>query len=108
MKIATWNVNSIRSRLGHVCQWLDASPVDILCLQETKVIDPDFPRAALEALGYEFAGGFSGLKFLRTTHGSIRFKSPKIGTLLILISTFLTKRSKRFAFEILCVAKNTC
>ena len=39
----------------------------------------------LEALGYEFAGGFSGLKFLRTTHGSIRFKSPKIGTLLILI-----------------------
>jgi len=53
MKIATWNVNSIRSRLGHVCQWLDASPVDILCLQETKVIDPDFPRAALEALGYQ-------------------------------------------------------
>ena len=59
----------------------------------------------LEALGYEFAGGFSGLKFLRTTHGSIRFKSPKIGTLLILLSTFLTKQSKRFAFEILCVAK---
>jgi exodeoxyribonuclease III len=53
MKIATWNVNSIRSRLDHVCQWLDATPVDVLCLQETKVVDPDFPRAAIEALGYQ-------------------------------------------------------
>ena len=62
---------------------------------------------ALEALGYEFAGGFSGLKFLRTTHGSIRFKSPKIGTLLILLLTFLTQRSKRFAFEILHIANKS-
>lgn len=53
MKIATWNVNSIRSRLAHVCQWLEANPVEMLCLQETKVVDPDFPRAALEALGYQ-------------------------------------------------------
>ncbi len=53
MKIATWNVNSIRSRLEHVCQWLDSQPVDVLCLQETKVIDQDFPQAAFEALGYQ-------------------------------------------------------
>ncbi|MFM7426565.1 MAG: exodeoxyribonuclease III [Elainella sp.] len=53
MKIATWNVNSIRSRLEHACQWLTSNPVDVLCLQETKVVDPDFPQAAFEALGYQ-------------------------------------------------------
>lgn len=52
MKIATWNVNSIRSRLDHVTQWLSQSEVDVLCLQETKVVDQDFPRSPLEALGY--------------------------------------------------------
>ncbi|MBF2075910.1 MAG: exodeoxyribonuclease III [Synechococcales cyanobacterium C42_A2020_086] len=52
MKIATWNVNSIRTRLDHVMTWLTANPVDVLCVQETKVTDQDFPRAALEALGY--------------------------------------------------------
>lgn len=53
MKIATWNVNSIRSRLEHVTQWLASNPVDVLCLQETKVPDQDFPRSAIEALGYQ-------------------------------------------------------
>jgi exodeoxyribonuclease-3 len=52
MKIATWNVNSVRTRLSHVTGWLETNPVDILCLQETKVVDADFPRAAIEALGY--------------------------------------------------------
>jgi exodeoxyribonuclease-3 len=52
MKIATWNVNSIRTRLAHVIQWLEGNPVDVLCVQETKVIDADFPREALEAIGY--------------------------------------------------------
>jgi exodeoxyribonuclease III len=52
MKIATWNVNSIRSRLTHTLNWLDSSGVDILCLQETKVVDADFPRATFEASGY--------------------------------------------------------
>ncbi|MEA5417628.1 exodeoxyribonuclease III [Spirulina sp. CCNP1310] len=55
MKIATWNVNSIRSRLSIVEAWLTANPVDILCLQETKVIDADFPREPFEALGYHLA-----------------------------------------------------
>lgn len=52
MKIATWNVNSIRTRLEHVVQWLQDNPVDVLCLQETKVIDKDFPRSPFEQLGY--------------------------------------------------------
>ncbi|NJL46140.1 MAG: exodeoxyribonuclease III [Leptolyngbyaceae cyanobacterium SM2_3_12] len=52
MKVATWNVNSIRSRLEHVVQWLQDNPVDLLCLQETKVVDADFPQDAFAALGY--------------------------------------------------------
>jgi exodeoxyribonuclease-3 len=52
MKIATWNVNSIRTRQGIVRDWLEASAVDVLCLQETKVVDADFPRDPFEDLGY--------------------------------------------------------
>lgn len=52
INIATWNVNSIRTRKPQVIEWLAANPVELLCLQETKVIDPDFPRAAFEELGY--------------------------------------------------------
>ena len=52
MKIATWNVNSIRTRLEQVVSWLQQNSVDILCLQETKVVDADFPRSPFEQLGY--------------------------------------------------------
>ena len=52
MKIATWNVNSIRTRLEQVVNWLGENKVDVLCLQETKVVDKDFPRSPLEQLGY--------------------------------------------------------
>lgn len=52
MKIATWNVNSIRTRLEHVTQWLQETSVDVLCLQETKVVDESFPRSAFTDLGY--------------------------------------------------------
>ncbi|MEO0989133.1 MAG: exodeoxyribonuclease III [Cyanobacteria bacterium J06639_14] len=52
MQIATWNVNSVRTRLPHVTDWLTANPIDVLCLQETKVVDKDFPREPFEALGY--------------------------------------------------------
>ncbi|MGB3514280.1 MAG: exodeoxyribonuclease III [Microcoleaceae cyanobacterium] len=52
MKIATWNVNSIRSRQQLVIEWLQVNPVDVLCVQETKVIDQDFPRLPFEQLGY--------------------------------------------------------
>lgn len=58
MKVATWNVNSLRVRLPHVLDWLQDNPVDVLCLQETKVEDADFPREAIEQAGYQatFAG----------------------------------------------------
>lgn len=50
--IATWNVNSLRVRMPHVLTWLAKSKVDVLAMQETKTVDADFPRAELEALGY--------------------------------------------------------
>jgi exodeoxyribonuclease III len=52
MQIATWNVNSIRTRLDIVTNWLQQNPVDVLCLQEIKVTDEQFPIAAIEACGY--------------------------------------------------------
>lgn len=53
MKIASWNINSVRFRIGIVEQFLKQESPDILCLQETKVIDGDFPEAAFRALGYD-------------------------------------------------------
>ena len=53
MKIATWNVNSIRTRLAQVLKWLDQEKPDLLCLQETKVDDPQFPLEAFEAAGWQ-------------------------------------------------------
>lgn len=52
MKIATWNVNSIRVRKEQVAQWLKDNKIDVLCLQETKVIEKKFPREMFEELGY--------------------------------------------------------
>ena len=58
MQLATWNVNSLKVRLPHVLDWLAAQPVDVLCLQETKLIDAKFPAAELAEAGY--AAVFSG------------------------------------------------
>ena len=52
MKLATWNINSITVRLPQLLDWLAAHPVDVLVLQETKVVDEKFPRAAIEAAGW--------------------------------------------------------
>lgn len=52
MRVATWNVNSVRARLDRVIAWLDRQQPDLACFQETKVQDPDFPRAAFEAKGW--------------------------------------------------------
>ena len=52
MKIATWNINSVRLRLGNVERFLAESDTDVLCLQETKTVDDTFPAAALKAAGY--------------------------------------------------------
>jgi exodeoxyribonuclease-3 len=58
MKIASWNVNSLKVRLPHVLDWLSEHQPDILGLQETKTIDENFPIEEIEAAGYQavFAG----------------------------------------------------
>ena len=53
MLVATWNVNSIRSRIDHVKEWLGANKIDILCLQETKTEDQFFPVEIFSNIGYE-------------------------------------------------------
>ncbi len=60
MKIAAWNVNSLKVRLPHLLDWLKEATPDVVCLQELKQEDHNFPRAEIEAAGYQVA--FSGQK----------------------------------------------
>ena len=60
MKIATWNVNSLKVRLPHVLDWLAVSDTDILCLQETKLTDENFPVDEIKSAGYHVT--YSGQK----------------------------------------------
>ena len=60
MQIASWNVNSLKVRLPQLLNWLQANPVDVLGLQETKLEDHNFPQAQIEAAGYHVA--YSGQK----------------------------------------------
>ena len=55
MRLATWNINSIRSRVDRALAFLERTGTDVLALQETKCKDEQFPRAAFEAAGYEVA-----------------------------------------------------
>ncbi len=68
MKIVTWNINGVRARIGNLVSWLRESAPDIVCLQEIKTVDEGFPRAEIEALGYnvETHGqkGFNGVAIL--------------------------------------------
>lgn len=68
MRIATWNVNSIRQRLDHAVAWLKETGPDVVCLQEIKCQTEDFPREAFEELGYNVAvhgqKGFNGVALL--------------------------------------------
>ncbi len=60
MKIVTWNVNSLRVRLPQVLEWIAREAPDVLCLQETKVPDEEFPADALRTAGY--VATYSGQK----------------------------------------------
>jgi len=60
VKIATWNVNSLKVRLGHLLDWLAQQQPDVVCIQETKLEDAKFPAADLEKAGYRSA--YSGQK----------------------------------------------
>lgn len=71
MQIATWNVNSLRVRLQHVLDWLSDNPVDVLCLQELKLDDPEFPVEEFSAAGYHSA--FCGQK----TYNGVAILSKK-------------------------------
>jgi exodeoxyribonuclease-3 len=55
VQIATWNVNSVKSRLDLLLRWLAESKPDVVCLQEIKCVDDAFPRAAIEDAGYNVA-----------------------------------------------------
>jgi exodeoxyribonuclease-3 len=74
MKIATWNVNSLRVRLPHVLQWLEAAQPDVLAIQETKTVDEQFPLAELEAAGYSVV--FAGQK----TYNGVAILSKSLAT----------------------------
>ena len=74
MKIATWNVNSLKVRLPHVLDWLAASDTDILCLQETKTTDENFPVDELSAAGYQVV--YSGQK----TYNGVAIISKELAT----------------------------
>ena len=55
MRIATWNVNSLKARLDKVMWWLERARPDVLLMQETKLADPDSPTEAFRTAGYELA-----------------------------------------------------
>src|SRR5258708_35985102 len=55
LRLATWNVNSIRTRLDRVLDWLERAEVDVLAMQETKCADDQFPTMPFLELGYEVA-----------------------------------------------------
>ncbi|WP_454781994.1 exodeoxyribonuclease III [Legionella sp. WA2022007384] len=60
LKLASWNVNSLKIRLDQVLEWFDSSRVDVLALQETKLLDENFPMTAFMEKGYHVV--FSGQK----------------------------------------------
>lgn len=69
LKIATWNINSVRLRLGRVLDLLQAERPDLLCLQETKVPDPLFPHAPIHDAGWRHTAirgmkGYNGVAVL--------------------------------------------
>lgn len=74
MKIASWNVNSIRVRLEHVLEWLHAESPDVLGLQELKMTTEDFPLEAFQEIGYQcLVNGqktYNGVAFLSKTEGT--------------------------------------
>lgn len=77
MKVATFNCNSIRKRMPIVLDWLKFNRPDVLCLQETKVIDADFPIEPLSQAGYYVT--FRGMKGYNGVATLTRSKPDKIG-----------------------------
>ena len=74
MKIASWNVNSLRVRLPQVLEWLQDNPVDVFALQETKMVNEDFPVEEIKQAGYQVQ--YSGQK----TYNGVAILSRQEGT----------------------------
>src|SRR3546814_16701257 len=66
IKIASWNINSVRARLDIVERFLQEEAPDILCLQETKVVNQTFPEAPFRQLGYRSAERRVGIECVST------------------------------------------
>ncbi|HHZ08243.1 MAG TPA: exodeoxyribonuclease III [Rhizobiales bacterium] len=68
MKVVTWNINGVKARIDNLLHWLKESDPDIVCLQEIKTVDDQFPRLEIEAAGYNVAThgqkGFNGVAIL--------------------------------------------
>ncbi len=79
MKVASFNVNSIRARLNILLDWIRKETPDVLCLQETKVPDADFPQTAFEEMNYHvvFRGekSYNGVAIL----SKVPMKNVKVG-----------------------------
>jgi len=80
LQLATWNVNSLKIRLPHLLDWLRARPVDIVCLQETKLTDDKFPVQELLDAGY--ASHFCGQKTYNGVAVLVRRQTLDAGTVL--------------------------
>ena len=73
MQLATWNVNSLRVRMPHLLTWLDGKPLDLVALQELKLVDADFPRGELEQAGWQALSSgqktYNGVAILARSEG---------------------------------------
>ena len=80
MQIVSWNVNSVRQRLGHLLTYLNDVHPEVMCLQELKCVDEAFPRTEIEALGYNCAvhgqKGFNGVAILSTRPMDVEHRLP--------------------------------
>ena len=89
MKIAAWNVNSLKVRLPQLLDWLPVAQPDVVCLQETKLEDHKFPRAEIEAAGYQVV--FSGQK----TYNGVALLSRKAPTEVVVGNPHFADEQKR-------------
>lgn len=102
MKLATWNVNSLKVRLPQVRDWLAAHQPDALCLQETKLEDPNFPQAEIEATGYRAL--FSGQK----TYNGVAILSRKPAADALAAIPGLDDPQRRVLAATLCGVRVIC
>jgi len=83
LTVATWNVNSLNVRLGHLLNWLKDRPVDLVCLQETKLTDENFPVEAIAGAGYlsEYSGQktYNGVAILIRKDSVCRIEGVQAG-----------------------------